>query len=169
MEWPGEGNGNLLQYSCLENPMGRGASWDTVHGVKKSQTRLKWLSTQHPMWNRGFPGKESTCNAGDQGSIPGLGRSPGGGHGNPFQYSCLENPHGQRSLAGYSPQGCKESATTAWLTTAQRGTESIPWHRAVFSVWCLSHVTIVKFSQLRCIHKFKRVEDYLCFRFPFIL
>ena len=44
----------------------------------------------------GFPGssvgKESTCNAGDLGSIPGLGSSPGGGHGNPFQYSCLENP-----------------------------------------------------------------------------
>ena len=54
----------------------------------------------------GFPGgldsKESTCNAGDLGSIPGLGRSPGGGHGNPLQYSYLENPHGQRSLAGYS-------------------------------------------------------------------
>ena len=44
----------------------------------------------------GFPGssagKESTCNAGDLGSIPGLGRSPGGGQGNPLQYSCLENP-----------------------------------------------------------------------------
>ena len=39
----------------------------------------------------------------DTGSIPGLGRSPGGGHGNPLQYSCLENPQGQRSLAGYSP------------------------------------------------------------------
>ena len=40
-------------------------------------------------------GKESTCNAGDirdVGSIPGLGRSPGGGHDNPLQYSCLENP-----------------------------------------------------------------------------
>ena len=37
-------------------------------------------------------GKESTCNAGDPGSIPELGRSPGGGHGNPLQYSCLENP-----------------------------------------------------------------------------
>ena len=41
-----------------------------------------------------------------------LGRSPGGGHGNPLQYSCLENLHGQRSLAGYSPQGCKESDMT---------------------------------------------------------
>ena len=36
-------------------------------------------------------------------SIPGLDRSPGGGPGNPFQYSCLENPHGLRSLAGCSP------------------------------------------------------------------
>ena len=55
----------------------------------------------------GFPGgsdgKGSTCNAGDLASIPGLGRSPGGGHGNPLQYSCLENPHGQKSLSGYSP------------------------------------------------------------------
>ena len=44
----------------------------------------------------GFPGgsdgKESTCNAGDLGLIPGLGRFPRGGHGNPLQYSCLENP-----------------------------------------------------------------------------
>ena len=44
----------------------------------------------------GFPGgsdgKESACNAGDLGLIPGLGKSPGGGHGNPLQYSCLENP-----------------------------------------------------------------------------
>ena len=37
-------------------------------------------------------GKESACNAGDLSSIPGLGRSPGEGNGNPFQYSCLENP-----------------------------------------------------------------------------
>ena len=37
-------------------------------------------------------GKESACNAGDLGSIPGLGRSPGEGNGNPLQYSCLENP-----------------------------------------------------------------------------
>ena len=38
---PGEGNGNPLQYSCLENPMDRGAWWATVHGVAKSQTGLK--------------------------------------------------------------------------------------------------------------------------------
>ena len=43
----------------------------------------------------------------DAGSIPGLGRSPRGGHGNPLQYSCLEHRI-QRSLEGYSPRGCKE-------------------------------------------------------------
>ena len=42
---PGEGHGNPLQYSCLENPMNRGASWATIHGVAKSWTRLKCLST----------------------------------------------------------------------------------------------------------------------------
>ena len=66
-------------------------------------------------WNMGFPGgsdgKESTCNVGDLGSILGLGRSPGEGHGNPLQYSCLEKPHAQRSLASYSPWICKELDT----------------------------------------------------------
>ena len=69
----------------------------------------------------GFPGgsdsQESTCNVGDLGSTPGLRRFPGGGHGNPLQYSCLENAHGQRSLAGCSPRGCKELDTTEWLST----------------------------------------------------
>ena len=65
----------------------------------------------------GFPGgsdgKVSACNAGDLGSIPGLGRSPGEGNGNPPWYSCLENPmEGGRSLVGYSPWGLKELDTT---------------------------------------------------------
>ena len=63
--------------------------------------------------------KKSPANVRDMGSIPGLGRSPGGGHGNPLQYSCLENPHGQRSLAGYSPWGHKELDMTERLSTAQ--------------------------------------------------
>ena len=49
---------------------------------------------------------------GDTGSIPGSGRSPGEGNGNPLQYSCLESPHGQRSLVGYSPWGHRESDMT---------------------------------------------------------
>ena len=57
-------------------------------------------------------GKESTCSAGDLGSTPGSGISPGGGNGSPLQYSCLGKSHGQRSLAGYSPWGGKESDTS---------------------------------------------------------
>ena len=64
----------------------------------------------------GFPdgsdGQESACNVGDLGLTPGLGRSPGGGHGNPLQDSGLENLHRQRSLAGCSPWGRKESDMT---------------------------------------------------------
>ena len=70
---------------------------------------------------RGFPGsagvKNTPTNAGDTGLIPGLGRFPGKGNGNPLQFYCLENPHGQRSLAGYSSWGCKELNTTEWLHT----------------------------------------------------
>ena len=58
---------------------------------------------------RGFPGssvvKNPSANTGDVGSIHGLGRCPGGGNGNPLQYSSLEKSHGQRRLAGHSPQG----------------------------------------------------------------
>ena len=65
----------------------------------------------------GSDGKESACNAGDLGLIPGSGRSPRGGHGSPLQYSCLENPHGQKSLVGHNPWGRKESDTTKRLST----------------------------------------------------
>ena len=71
----------------------------------------------------GFPGgtdsKESTCNVGDLGLIPELGRSLGGGHGNPLQYYCPENPHGQRSLVGDNPWGSKESGMTERLSTCK--------------------------------------------------
>ena len=82
------------------------------------ETLVRFLGQEDPLERiptpvfLGFPGgsdgKESVCNAGDVSSIPGLGRSPGEGHGNPLQYSCLETPHGQRSLVGYSPRGSKE-------------------------------------------------------------
>ena len=85
-----EGNGNPLQYSCLDYSMDIGAWMAIVHGVTKSDTVLRWLT--HTL---GFPGgsdgKESAYNAGDLGLIPELGRSPGKGTGNPFQYSFLEN------------------------------------------------------------------------------
>ena len=74
------------------------------------------LPHKTPLWLR-FSGKESACNAGDPGSIPRLGRSPGDGNDNPLQYSCLENPmYGQRSLVDSSTWGHKESDPTEWLT-----------------------------------------------------
>ena len=56
-----------------------------------------WASLESQM------GKESTCNEGDLGSISGLRRFPGGEHGNPLQYYCLETPHGKRCMEGCSP------------------------------------------------------------------
>ena len=56
-----------------------------------------------PASDLGFPGGANAGDMRDEGLIPGLGRSPGGVHGNPPRYSCLENPHGQRSMVGYSP------------------------------------------------------------------
>ena len=64
----GEGNGNPLQCSCLENPRDRGSWWAAVSGVTQSQTQLKWLSSS----------SSSFC--------------PRRRHGNPLQYSCLANP-----------------------------------------------------------------------------
>ena len=94
--------------------------------VRSAQAGLpQWLSSQL-----------SACDAGDAGdmdSIPGPGRRPGKGHGNPVQSSCLENPHGQRSLAGYSPQGCKESDTTEVTEQAcmhRQGWSGKGWGRA---------------------------------------
>ena len=68
------------------------------------------------------------------GSIPGLGRSPGGEHGNPLQYSSMENPHGQRSLAGYSSWGHKELDMTEQLSTHKNGIWSFRMESTFFKV-----------------------------------
>ena len=113
----------VLTLSFLLNP--------SAHSLLICNLRLVvTISGQDAPWRRdrlrtpvflGFSGgsdsKVSACNAGNLSSIPGLGRSPGGGHGNPLHYSCLENSHGQRSLVGYSPWGRTESAMTEQLTT----------------------------------------------------
>ena len=85
---PGEGNGHPLQYSCLENPMDRGTWRATVQEVAKNWTQLSNSRASLVVQRL----KVSACNVGDLGSIPGLGRYPGEGNGNPLQYSCLENP-----------------------------------------------------------------------------
>ena len=95
----------------------------------------------------GLDGKESTCNAADLGSTPGLGRSPGRGHGNPLQYSCLENPHGRKSLVGFSPWGCKELAVTEHAcrhmqekANTQTDSEGTPWlFLTLLNEGCMCH------------------------------
>ena len=71
----------------------------------------------------GFPGgsdrKESACSAREEGSIPWSGRSPGRRHGNPLQYSCMENPMDRRAWWA-SPRGHKKSDTTEQLNTHAR-------------------------------------------------
>ena len=91
----------------------------------------------------GSDGRESACNTWDLGSIPGLGGSPGGGHGNPLHCSCLKNPHGQRSLAGYHPWGCKELDTTEWLSTHIM---EMVYRNQYFYVRCPYHYWMVNFS-----------------------
>ena len=80
----------------------------SIPGLRNSPWRRHRLPT---LVFLGFPGssdsKEFTCNVGDLSSLSGLGKSPGGGHDNPLQYSCLENPQEQRKLAGCSPWGLK--------------------------------------------------------------
>ena len=80
----------------------------------------------------GFPGgsevKASACNAGDLGSIPGLGRSPGEGNGNPLQYYCLENPMGGG----------------AWWATVHEVTKSLPYTQfPSFTKFCLAYFLFV--------------------------
>ena len=110
---PGGGHGNPLQFSCLENPHGQEPGRTLVHGVAESDM-TEHLST-HVYYHTLLSGKLNSFtggsgravpqvmpvvknlpanagDAGDLGSIPGSERFPGGGYGNPFQYSCLENP-----------------------------------------------------------------------------
>ena len=100
---PGEGNSYPLQNYGLENAM------DYSH--KESDMTF----TINGGFHGGSDSSESACSAGHPDSIPELGKSRGEGNGNPLQYSWLENPHGQRSLAGYSPWRRKESDTTERL------------------------------------------------------
>ena len=86
----GEGNGNPLQYSCLENPRDGGACWAAVYGVAQSRTRLKRLSSSSS--SSGSVVKNLPAIQEIQVRYLGLGRSRRVGCGNTLQYSCLENP-----------------------------------------------------------------------------
>ena len=113
---PGEEKGYPLQDSGLENSMDC-----TAHGVQSLPD--------------GSVGKESACNAGDIGLIPGLGRSLGGGHGNPFQYSCLENPMDRGAWR----------ATVHAVTKSQTRLKRLSMHtraKYTFSITCFTCLTV---------------------------
>ena len=89
--------------------------------------------------------KNPSANTGDMrdtGSIPRSGRSLGGGHGSPLQYSCLENPHRQRSLAGYSPEGCRESVTAKATGHSTQRSPTIVTEKTQHCV-CVNHCSAV--------------------------
>ena len=81
-----------------------------------AQLKTKDLYNVNCSYPDGSGSRESACNAGDLGSILGLGRSPGEANGNPLQLFLPGEFHGQRSLVGYSPWGGKELATTEQVT-----------------------------------------------------
>ena len=88
------------------------SAWWWSLGFSKLRLRLPRLKSPYlaitklalKTFSGGSNGKESACNVGDLGSISGLGRFPGGRHGNPLQYSCLDNPHGRKSLQSIGSQ-----------------------------------------------------------------
>ena len=105
----GEGHGNPLQYSCLENPHGQKSLVGySPRGCKESDTTKLLIAMTSLVAGlpSGSVGQESACSAGDPGSIPGSGRFPGEGNGNPLQYSCLENS---------MDRGARQ-ATVHWIT-----------------------------------------------------
>ena len=99
--------------SAGEEPACDAGDPGSIPGVGKIPWRRDTLPTPVFLgFLGGSEGIESSCNAEALGLIPRLGRYSGGGHGNPLQYSCLENPYGQRSLVDYSTWGHKESEAT---------------------------------------------------------
>ena len=106
----GEGNGNPLQCSCLENPRDGGAWLGAVYGVAQNRTRLKQLSSSSSSssvhhWRRQW---------------------------HPTPVLLPGKSHGQRSLVGCSPWGCKESDTTEQLTLSR----STSQHVHILPYWC---------------------------------
>ena len=112
---------NLSQHQGLFKWVSSSHQVATVSEFQLQPQSFQWTPrtfVQYYRWWQAFQVvlvvKNPPADAGDirdASSIPGSGRSPRGGHGNPLQYSCLENTQGQRSLVGYSPWGCKESDT----------------------------------------------------------
>ena len=135
----GEGNGNPLQCSCLENPRDGGAWWAAIYGVARSRTRLKQLSS-----SSSSSGKEPNCKfrrCKRHGSDPWVRNVSWRRKWQPTPVFFPLTSSGQRSLVSYSPWGHKESGMTERLSTQRRalqhphdcrgmnGIETLCWHR----------------------------------------
>ena len=125
----GEGNGNPLQCSCLENPRDWGAWWAAVHGVAQSRTRLKRLSSSSSIVDLGVRSdlavKNPLANAHRHKRHrfnPRVGTIPWRRAWQSTPVILPGESHGQRSLVGYSPWGRTESDMTVRISTAQHNT-----------------------------------------------
>ena len=139
----GGGNGNQLQYSCLENPMDRGASWSTVYGSHK--VRQNWAT--HHWW---LSRKELACSAGaagETGWIPSWGRSPGGKHQNPtpvflpwaeehggLQSKGRKEPHMTEATAHTQTFGSKITLELESKAKVER--ISVGWAESFLGIFC---------------------------------
>ena len=128
-------------------PRDWGAWWAAVYGVAQSRTQLKWLSSSSSVYMSvsvcqsvpaffcylvsihyfpgGSEGKKSACSTGDLGSIPGSGRSPGEGNGNPLQHTCLENSMDRGSWQA-TVHGVTKRVGHDWVTSLHPYICSLP-------------------------------------------
>ena len=120
------------KHPTLCNPVDCSPPGSSAHGIFQARI-LEWIPflLQRGGFRGGSDGKESTCNAGYPGSIPGSGRSPGEGNGNPLQYSCLENPMDsgawRATVHGVAKSHTRlNNKTSHFLTTTSRKGEPLP-------------------------------------------
>ena len=123
IETHGEGNGKPLQYSCLENPVDRGAWWAAVHRVAQSRIQLKWFNTHACI---------------------------GGGNGNPLQYSCLENPRDQGAwcavVCGVAQNGTGLKRLSSSSSSSIETQIQLSFFFVVFKKWLLNYTYLKCFS-----------------------
>ena len=140
---PGEGNGNPLQYSCLENSMDRRTWWVRIHGVGKSQRWLNTLKSKegNDKYWQAWEKLESSFHAGETiKHVNWQTCSTGEGNGSPLQYSCLENSIDRRTWWA-TVHGIAESDTTEWLSTTLSVDGYLMWshiiwyHLLTFPFW----------------------------------
>ena len=122
----GEGNGSPLQYSCLENPVDRGAWWAAVHRVEQSWTRLKWLSTHARI---------------------------GEGNGNSLQCSCLENPR-DRGAWWAAVYGVAQSRARLKRLSSSSSSMKVSWVALLKGVMELPGLVISTISMTYFIYRY---------------